>query len=285
MAKLTFVGTGLIGGGLAHAAIGRSEQVTVWNRTTAKAEAFAGEGARVAADVAEACRGADRVHVALSDDAAVDAVLEAAGDALRDAVVVDHTTTAPQPTLARARRLAEAGVAYLHAPVFMSPAACRSAAGKMLAAGPRALYERVADGLAAMTGEVVYLGERPDAAAANKLFGNAMIITITAGLADVFALAASLGIEAEEARSLFDTFNPVGTLQYRGAKMAKGDYAASFELPMARKDVRLMIESTDAGYPLTVLPAIAERMDALLERGLEKDDMGVLAIDAVPRAG
>jgi 3-hydroxyisobutyrate dehydrogenase-like beta-hydroxyacid dehydrogenase len=66
--------------------------------------------------------------------------------------------------------------------------------------------------------------------------------------------------------------------------MARGDYRASFELTMARKDVRLMIEAA-AGRPLAVLPAIAGRMDALIERGFGADDVGVLSVDAVAKGG
>ncbi len=65
--------------------------------------------------------------------------------------------------------------------------------------------------------------------------------------------------------------------------MAKGDYQAAFELTMARKDVRLAIESAGDGA-LAVLPAIAKRMDQLVERGFGADDMGVLSVDAVPKA-
>lgn len=282
MAKLTFLGTGLIGAGLAEAAQKRGDVVTAWNRTAAKAEPLAALGATVVASPAEACAGADRVHIALSADEAVDAVLDLLGDGAGSAVVVDHTTTSPAGTAARAQRLAEAGVAFLHAPVFMSPAMCKKAGGLMLAAGPRDVFERVEAGLTEMTGKVDYRGERTDAAAAFKLFGNAMILTITAGLADVFTMAASLGIEAEDARKLFETFNPTGTLSYRGANMAKGDYTASFELEMARKDARLMVEAAGE-RSLHVLPAIAARMEELLVRGHARDDMGVLAVDAVPK--
>ncbi len=65
--------------------------------------------------------------------------------------------------------------------------------------------------------------------------------------------------------------------------MAQGDYRASFELTMARKDARLMIDAA-AGRTPTVLPAIAERMDTLIERGFGADDLGVLSVDAVPKA-
>ena len=85
-----FVGAGLIGGGLAAAALARGERVTVYNRTASKCEPLAAEGAKVAASPAEAVRGARRVHVTMTADDAVDAMVEAFGEALEEgAVVVD----------------------------------------------------------------------------------------------------------------------------------------------------------------------------------------------------
>ncbi|HZL16358.1 MAG TPA: NAD(P)-binding domain-containing protein [Polyangia bacterium] len=282
MATITFLGTGLMGAALAEAAVKRGDRVTAWNRTASKAMALAALGVRAAATVPEAVAQAERVHIVLTDDAAVDAVLEAAGDALRSALVVDHSTTSPAGAAERAERLAARGVAFLHAPVFMNPKACREATGVMLAAGPRATFARAEAALRAMTGRLEYLGERTDLAAANKLFGNAMIISICAGLADVYGMAASLGIDATQAHALFGIFNPTGVLTYRGAAMAKGDYTPSFELSMARKDARLMI-GLAGNRELAVLPAIAARIDALVARGFGADDLGVLAVDAVPK--
>ncbi len=282
MSKLTFLGTGLMGSGLAEAAAKRGDQVTVWNRTLARAQPLAAHGVRLAASPAEAIAGADRVHLVLPDDAVVDSVLESCGSALRGPLIVDHTTASPAGTAARAARLEARGVAFLHAPVFMTPAMCRAGQGLMLAAGPASVFERAAPGLRAMTGTVEYLGERRDLAAAHKLFGNAMILTITAGLSDVFALARSLGIAAGDAHGLFGRFNAAGTIAGRGLNMSKGDFRASFELTMARKDARLMIEAA-GGERLSVLPAIAARMDELIARGLGAEDVGVLATDAVGR--
>lgn len=284
MAKITFLGTGLIGGALAEAAAKRGDEVVAFNRTIEKARALGELGIQIKSSAAEAVRGSERVHIALSDDAAVDAVLASCAGELAGAVVIDHSTALPAGTVERARRLTEQGIAFLHAPVFMSPAMCREARGLMLVAGAGSTFERVAPALRAMTGAVEYLGERADLAAAYKLFGNAMILTITAGLADVYALATALGIPATAAQALFTRFNPAGTITYRGAAMAAGDYSASFELTMARKDARLMIETAaQAGQPLGVLPAIAQRMDELIARGHGAADMGVLAIDAVPQ--
>jgi 3-hydroxyisobutyrate dehydrogenase-like beta-hydroxyacid dehydrogenase len=62
--------------------------------------------------------------------------------------------------------------------------------------------------------------------------------------------------------------------------MAKRNFAPAFELAMARKDVRLMMESA-YGAPLITLPAIAARMDALIAQGLGNSDLGVIGKDAV----
>ncbi len=284
MANLTFLGTGLIGAALAQAAAGRGDAVTAWNRTRAKADALAPHGVAIADTPDEALLGADRVHLAFPDDAIVDAVLDHLPlPALRRTVLVDHTTTSPVATRARAERLAAQGVRYLHAPVFMSPALCLRGKGSMLVSGPQDAYDAVAAGLAAMTGTVHYLGAAPHKAAALKLFGNATIITLFAGLADVFAMADGLGVTPDEALTVFDGFNPAAGIPFRGKAMARGDYAPSFELTMARKDVRLMLEAA-GDRPLAVLPAIAARMDALLARGHGADDFSILAVDTVPKA-
>jgi 3-hydroxyisobutyrate dehydrogenase len=283
MTTIAFLGTGLMGAALAEAAAKRGDHVNAWNRTASKAKALEPLGIRAAATVPGAVAGAERVHIMLSDDAAVDSILESAGDALRAALVVDHSTTSPAGTAARAKRLEARGIAFLHAPVFMTPKMCREAGGMMLVAGAQATFTRAEATLRTMTGRLDYLGERRDLAAANKLFGNAMIIALCGGLADVYAMAASLGIEATDAHALFTRFNPTGVLTYRGAAMAKGDYTPTFELTMARKDARLMIEAA-GGRELAVLSSVAQRMDALIARGFGADDLGVLAVDAVAKS-
>lgn len=62
--------------------------------------------------------------------------------------------------------------------------------------------------------------------------------------------------------------------------MAKGKFPLGFELAMARKDVRLMLETT-GNRPMAALPAIAARMDQLIAAGHGAEDATILAIDAV----
>jgi 3-hydroxyisobutyrate dehydrogenase-like beta-hydroxyacid dehydrogenase len=282
MTEIAWLGTGLLGSGFVQAALGRGDAVTVWNRSAHKAEALAALGARVAASPAACVRQAARVHLCLSDDASVDAVLEALLPALPAGVpIVDHTTVSPAGARARAARLGARGVDFVAAPVFMGPQNAREASGRMLVGGPDAVVERLLPALSRMTGQVTRLGEDVGRPCAQKLVGNALIIGVAACFADALALGLRSGLGAEEVRDFAAGFPFGAIVAGRASRMIAGDYAASFELSMARKDVRLMIEAA-ADLPLAVLPGLAARMDALLAAGHGDRDLGALSIAAVP---
>jgi 3-hydroxyisobutyrate dehydrogenase-like beta-hydroxyacid dehydrogenase len=281
LANITFLGTGLLGGAFAEGAAKRGDTVTAWNRSQDKVAALAQFGVKPAATPADAVRGAARVHIVLKDDAVVEEVIAAARPGLgADAVVIDHTTTLPKLTAQRSARLNAEGIRYLHCPVFMGPPAARDAKGSMLVAGPKALFESVQAELSAMTGRVEYLGERADLAAINKLFGNAMIISVSAAMADILTLAQAGSVPPQDAVKLLGLLDINAMVAGRGGNMAKGNFAPSFELAMARKDVRLMLE-TAGDRPMAVLPGIAARMDQLIAAGHGAKDASVIGIDAV----
>jgi 3-hydroxyisobutyrate dehydrogenase len=283
MKNVAFLGTGLLGSGMVEGMLRRGDAVTVWNRTETKARALEQFGATVAASPEQAVRSADRVHMAVADDAAVDALVDRFVPGLRPgAVVVDHSTTGPVATRARLERHRKQGVHFLHAPVFMTPQMCRDSKGLMLASGATDVFERVRPELAKMTADVWFLGERPDLAAAYKLFGNSMVFVLAAGLVDVFAMAKAVGIQPTDAIALFSKFQVGGIIPTRGEKMARGDFTASFELAMARKDMRLMLDAAD-GQPLTVLPAVAKQMDREIANGHGHDDVGAIAATIIVR--
>ena len=278
MTAIGYLGTGLLGSAFVEAALQRGDQVTVWNRTPAKARALESIGARVAATPADAVRGAERVHLVLTDDAVVNDVIAQLRPGLgAAAIIVDHTTAQPALTAERSLRLTAAGVHYLHCPVFIGPAMARKAQGTILVSGPAALFDAVKDGLQRQAARVEYFGERPDLAAIYKLCGNAFLIGVGALVADLFAIGRGAGIAPLDTLKPLDFLNLAAVAAGRGKSMAAGDFTPSFELAMARKDVRLMIE-TAAATPLAVLPGIAARMDALIAEGHGARDVGVIGI-------
>jgi 3-hydroxyisobutyrate dehydrogenase len=277
MSHVAFLGTGLLGSGMVESMLRRGLSVTVWNRTASKAQALAAAGAVVAATPEEAVASADEIHMIVSDDAAVDELLERiAAHIGPSAIVIDHTTTSPVGTQARLERAAGRGLRLLHAPVFMGPAIARESKGLMMVSGPAAVFESVQPSLAAMAADLWYLGERQDLAAALKIFGNSMLFTMTAGIADILAMARNLGVSANDAIGVFSRFNAGAAISARAQKIANGDFSASFELTMARKDMRLMLEAAGAER-LVALPAIATRMDEAIAAGHGQDDLGAIA--------
>jgi 3-hydroxyisobutyrate dehydrogenase len=281
---IAFLGMGLLGSNFARALRRRGETVQVWNRSPEKARAVAAEtGAIAFEDPAAAVRGAERVHSTLSDDAAVDEVLERARLELAPgAVLVDHTTTSPAGAATRARRWAERGVPFQHAPVFMGPKQALEGSGVMLASGDRTLFERLEPALAPMTGKLAWVGAEPHLAAAYKLIGNCFLITLTAGLTDAVALARGMGLRGADVEALLAAFNPASTLDARLKRViSAGSNAPSWRLAMARKDTKLMLESTSAaGVTLALIPVVAAQMDRWLAKGYGQDDWTVIAKDA-----
>lgn len=275
-----FLGMGLLGSNFVKAMLKRNEQVQVWNRTPSKAAALEQFGAKAFANVADAVKDADQIHLTLKDDASVNEVLEAASDALKPgAIIIDHTTTSKEGAIERTKQWSEKGFNYQHAPVFMGPGNALESTGFMMVSGDEELISKLQPGLSKMTGKLLNFGKEPGKAAAIKLAGNAFLVCFTAGIRDTLALSKSLGLSVEDLSSLFDQWNPGTGLPSRLKRMTSGDYdEPSWELSMARKDTGLFMDAASkTSTELAVLPAIAALMDKWIEKGFGNKDWTVIA--------
>jgi 3-hydroxyisobutyrate dehydrogenase len=108
-------------------------------------------------------------------------------------------------------------------------------------------------------------------------------MAMTAGMSDMLGLAKAHHIAPAEAASLFEWFNPGNMVIARMKRLLDGDFVhPSWELAMARKDARLMMEAAQGGgVPLAVIPALAEEMDRWIAKGHGKDDWTVIAKDVI----
>jgi 3-hydroxyisobutyrate dehydrogenase len=153
----------------------------------------------------------------------------------------------------------------------------------MLASGPRDLFDRLEPELAKMTGKLLYVGAEPQRAASFKLLGNSFLMQMIASLTDTLALAKALGVSPTDVGTLLESFNPAALVGVRLKRMLKGKFSEpSWELSMARKDARLMMEEAERSHvPLAILPAVAKEMDLWIEKGHAQDDWTVIAKDVV----
>ncbi|MFY7793127.1 MAG: NAD(P)-dependent oxidoreductase [Chitinophagaceae bacterium] len=280
MQVVSFLGTGLLGGGFVHRMLQKGVRVNIWNRTRSKADKLRLEGAIVFDDPASAIRGTELIHLALRDDASVDDVLSLA-DLQAGQTVIDHTTTSREGALRRTAYWAGRGVTYQHAPVFMGPANAREGSGLMLISGDRTIVDRWSAYLSGLTGRLVDLGDETGKAAAIKLAGNTFLVCFTFGLRETMGVAKSLDLGHEDLVQLFKLWNPASMVESRLDRMSKADGGQpSWELSMARKDTGLFMEAAQhAGVELTLLPAIAEVMDLWIGMGFGQHDWTIVGKD------
>lgn len=279
-----FLGMGLLGSNFVKAMLKRGEDVNVWNRTAQKATALEAFGAKAFSAVAEAVKGADRIHLTLKDDASVDEVLQQAEAGFAPgAVIIDHTTTSKEGAVRRTKEWAERGYRYQHAPVFMGPANALESTGFMLVSGDEELIGQLEPELSRMTGKVLRYGSEAGKAAAMKLVGNAFLVCFTAGIRDTLSLAKALDVPVNDVAGLFASWNPGAQLPARLQRMTAGEYnTPSWELQMARKDTQLFLDAAQrGGSNLAMLPAAAALMDQWIEKGFGNQDWTVIAKDSI----
>jgi 3-hydroxyisobutyrate dehydrogenase len=279
---IAFIGTGLLGANFTRALLKKGEKVQVWNRSPEKAKALEIYGAKAFDQLKDAVRGANRIHLTLSDDQAVDEVMEKASAGFEPGVIiVDHTTTSSPGAAKRSAYWKKKGYPYIHAPVFMGPPNALESTGSMLVSGDPELVKILEPELSRMTGKLVNLGAQPEKAASIKLLGNLFHLCLAGGIMDMISLAGSLDIPVAELGSLLELLNPAIVAQGRLKKITSNTFdQPSWELTMARKDARLMLEQADSAHKtLMVVPSIAKKMDLMLQKGLGKKDWTIISQD------
>jgi 3-hydroxyisobutyrate dehydrogenase len=279
---VAFIGMGLLGSNFVKAMLKRGEQVQVWNRTAAKAKALEAAGAKAFDNIVDAVKGATRIHVTLSDDQVVDEILSNASAGFTPGtLIIDHTTTTAEGAARRTAEWKEKGITYLHAPVFMGPVNALDSTGYMMVSGDQELIAKVEPILSKMTGKLLNFGTVVNRAAGIKLLGNSFLLFLTAGLSDTLALAKSMDIPASDFVSLLDTWNPGTMVPGRLKRILAADFEnPSWELKMARKDARLMMEEAKNGNgKLAFIPSIAAEMDLWIHNGHGNSDWTVIAKD------
>jgi len=278
MATIAVLGTGLLGSAFVEKLLENGHTVRIWNRTRDKLAPLVAKGAVAADDPADCVRGAERVHLVLAEDTAVDAVIEQLRPGLGELVpVVDFSTNLPAKVRARYDALRKHGVRYVSSPVFMAPKHAREASGLIVMSGPQEDADALRPALEQMTGKFWYVGERVDLAAIYKLAGNSFYFAVTAAIGDTIALGRNNGVDAATMMELFKEFKPGSGLHMVAARIAGAEKGkASFEMTMAQKDARLTAEASGDEH-LYVLPAVQAAMQRGIEMGLGDADFAAFA--------
>lgn len=193
---VTLLGLGAMGTALARTWLDAGHPLTVWNRTPARAEALAPQGAKATAHVAEAVAASPLVVACLLDDASVGETLADVDLTGKD--LVNLTTTTPDEARARAEWAEARGARYLDGGIMAVPPmiGVPESGGYILYSGSPELYERHRETLAVPTG-TRYVGEDAGFAALHDVALLSAMYGMFAGVTHAFALIRSEDIAPE----------------------------------------------------------------------------------------
>ncbi|MEU1108905.1 NAD(P)-dependent oxidoreductase [Streptomyces sp. NPDC005866] len=273
------LGTGIMGAAMARNLLKSGLTVRAWNRTRAKAEPLAADGAQVTDTPTEAVEGADVVLTMLYDgDTALQVVREAAG-ALRPGVVWAQTTTAGLDQIAELAAFAgEHGLVFYDSPVLGTRQPAEAGQLTVLAAGPEQGRETVTPVFDAIGSRTVWTGDDGSSAAATrlKLVANSWVLAVTAAAGEVVALAQALDVDPH---SFFDLIAggplDMAYLRAKAGLILDGKLTPpSFAVDTAGKDARLIVAAGEShGVRLDVARAAAERFARAAAQGHADEDM------------
>ena len=285
-----FIGLGQMGSAIARNLVESGFPVTVYNRTRERAEAFAGPGAAVAARPAETVSPGGIGMTMVSDDRALEEIVASEGflDRLRGGVHVSMSTVAPATSRRLAKTHADAGSAFIAAPVFGRPDAAAARKLWICVSGPSAARERVRPILDAVGQGTFEFGDDAAAASVVKLCGNFLIVAAMEAMGEAFALARKNGIQPQDVATLFGkTLFACPIYQNYGAAIAQGRFTpAGFRLELGAKDVRLVLQSADESrVPMPAASLARDRLLAALAKGRADMDWSALTLGIAEEAG
>lgn len=289
--KIGVIGLGNMGSGMAANLLKAGHEVTVYNRTPGKAQALLAQGARSAAQPADAC-GGDAVMTMLADDAAVESVVlgdaGVIGSLLRRAIHISSSTISVALSQKMAAAHAAAGQRFVSAPVFGRPDA--AAAGKLFVAVAGA-PDAVADSmplLEAIGQKTFRFGNNPADANLVKLSGNFLISSVIEALGEAMALVGKAGLDQHKYVDFLTStlFNAPVYKTYGGMIADKKFQPAGFAAPLGFKDNRLVLAAAETlRVPLPLASLIYNRFLTLLARGGESLDWSAFSQLAAEDAG
>lgn len=257
--RVTVLGTGTMGAGVARSLLREGHDVTVWNRNADRATPLADDGATVERDASAAVAEAEVVLLTLFDtDAVVDVLEAAAGDAPTDAVWVQASTIGVAGTETVVQLAGKYGITLVEAMMLGTKGPAEQGKLTMLAAGPSATVDRIDPVLDAIGAKTVRAGERVGDGTALKLAANAWVAAITAATGQSLAIARALGLDPHLFLDAIEgTASDSPYAHTKGEAMLSGEFAPQFALDGIRKDIGLIRDAArDAGVSTELLDGI-----------------------------
>ncbi len=258
MAKLAFLGLGVMGYPMAGHLTGSGHEVCVWNRTAAKSAAWAGEyDGQAAPDIATAVKNADFVMMCVGNDDDVYAVAGAAILAMQaGSVLLDHTTASAKCARHCHDKAKKAGIGFVDAPISGGEAGAVNGALTVMCGGDVADYSRAEPLMQAYAKAVKHMGPS-GAGQLTKMVNQICIAGILQGLAEAVHFAKKAGLDVDEVVEAIGAGAAQSwQMDNRASSMGRGEFEFGFAVDWMRKDLKIALETaaeTGANLAMTEL--------------------------------
>jgi 3-hydroxyisobutyrate dehydrogenase-like beta-hydroxyacid dehydrogenase len=280
--RIGFLGLGTVGEPVANNLRKAGHELTVWNRTRSKADHIVSKGGKLAPTPKACAEGKDLVFTCLSDEKALDAVLDGPEGALaglrQGDVLVDMSTAGLRSARSVRARAEKVGAAFVSCPILGSKSAAEQAQIVLVAGGAGPARERARPALRAVSARIFEL-EDPVHAALMKLCVNAVGGAMIAGFGEALGLGAAGGlpvwqiVEVIQASSFHSPLFLV-----KGELVERKDYGPRFAVSLAEKDQRLAQEAAaEVGAKVPINEAVRRLFAEAVEGGRGDKDIAAVA--------
>jgi 3-hydroxyisobutyrate dehydrogenase len=274
VSKLAFIGLGVMGFPMAgHLAVRGGHEVTVYNRSRAKADAWvAKHKGRLAETPAKAAEGAEIVFCCVGDDPDLREVTLGPTGAFpkmaKGAIFVDHTTASARLARELSAEAKKRGFEFLDAPVSGGQAGAENGQLTVMVGGEPAAFERAKPVISHFAKAVTLLGPS-GAGQLTKMVNQICIAGLVQGLAEGLNFALKAGLDA---KLVLDVISKGAAqswqMENRGKTMVDDKFDFGFAVDWMRKDLRICSETAgQTGAPLPVTQTVAGYYDEISKMG------------------
>lgn len=258
--KIGLIGLGIMGRGMALNLLKKGAELTVFNRTRAKCDEFAAQGAHVARNPREVAERSEAVITVLADPQSVEQVVYDENGVISGAhpgmIFIDSSTVSPATSRKLAAAFKERGVPMLDAPVLGSKLHAESGELIFLVGGPREVYESCKDILELMGKKLIYIGENGLGSAA-KLANNLVAAITLQATCEGLVFATKAGIKPEVMLQVLLSGGARSAMaEIKGPMILKRDFEPHFYLKLMHKDLGLALataDELDVSLPVTAI--------------------------------
>ena len=288
--KIAFMGLGTLGTPIAANLIQDGHEVTVWNRTSGKAQSLLDQGATEADSPQNAASAGGVIVSVLADDAALEQtitkeVLEKLGEG---GLHISMSTISPATARHMAQLHQEYGVAYVAAPIFARPQAVTDRIGNLCVSGEAGAKERARAIVGPSVKGFFDFGDEVGAANVVKLAGNFMIAASIEMMAEAFTMGEKSGVPRQAMYDMLtQTLFASPIFQGYGRMIQSHTYEpVGFKLPLGLKDINLVLDNAaEVQAPMPVASLLRDRFVSALAKGREDLDWTAMAKGASDDAG